>query len=56
MKKGTEVSVSTDCTCKKVESYRMNALGRYVCGSCDKLLSKNESDKVAIAEANYYGW
>lgn len=44
------------CKCSKVECARMNGVGEYVCGICDKKLNEKQSKEFAQSRASYYGW
>ena len=52
----TDVTSRSSCKCKKVECARMNGIGEYVCGICDKKLDKVQSNEFAQSRASYYGW
>lgn len=52
----TDVTSRSFCKCSKVECARMNGVGEYVCGICDKKLNAKQSNEFAQSRASYYGW
>ena len=52
----TDVTSRSSCKCSKVECARMNGLGEYVCGICDKKLNVKQSNEFAQSRVSYYGW